>query len=83
MSQSSIIEQGNALLSMTDTLSVLAKTIENLVMRQGYLPANLTALSEVVTGIQAVTEGLTKLLADHAKVVEMEAIVNNLSSEEN
>lgn len=82
MKQTSVIKQGNDLVMMSHTLNLLTTMIEDLVVKQEYKPANIEALSEVVSGVTQIAKGLTTLLADHAKVVEIEGIVNNLSPDQ-
>lgn len=77
-----LVKQGNDLLMMSESLKLLTDMTETLVGRHEYKPMNTNALSQVITGITQVANGLTLLLADHAKVVEMEKIVNNLSPDQ-
>jgi len=67
---------------MSESLKLLTDMTDTLVTQHNYRPANLNALSQVITGITQVADGLRLLLADHAKVVEMEKIVNNISPDQ-
>ena len=77
-----LAKQGNDLLMMSESLKLLTDMTDNLITKNNYRPANMNALSQVIAGITQVANGLTLLLADHAKVVEMEKIVNNLSPDQ-
>jgi len=77
-----LVKQGNDLLMMSESLKLLTGITDDLVTKHNYRPANMNALSQVITGITQIANGLTLLLADHAKVVEMEKIVNNLSPDQ-
>ena len=77
-----LVKHGNGLLMMSESLKLLTDMTETLITKHNYKPMNANALSQVITGITQIANGLTLLLADHAKVVEMEQIVNNLSPDQ-
>ncbi len=61
---------------MSNTIALFSEMTEDLANNQSNL--DLEALSQVVRGVQQVADGLTKLIADHAKIVEAELIVQKV-----
>lgn len=61
---------------MSNTIALFSEMTEDLANNQNNL--DLEALSQVVRGVQQVADGLTKLIADHAKIVEAELIVQKV-----
>lgn len=71
-----LVKQSNTMTMMSNTIALFSEMTEDLANNQNNL--DLEALSQVVRGVQQVADGLTKLIADHAKIVEAELIVQKV-----
>jgi hypothetical protein len=71
-----LVKQSNTMTMMSNTIALFSEMTEDLANNQSNL--DLEALSQVVRGVQQVADGLTKLIADHAKIVEAELIVQKV-----
>jgi hypothetical protein len=72
-----LVKQSNTMTMMSNTIALFSEMNEDLAnTNQNNL--DLEALTQVVRGVRQVADGLTKLIADHAKILEAELIVQKV-----